>query len=398
MQFSSMSDALDRVCKRQKLSASISHNVIDEVGHEIQQALGDIQSGHVATWALVDIQSDGVATSLIDQRSIIAELKNRLTKVGPLGKLEDLQKEQSINLSKCQKVLEKTFNPDIAKAYRYVDFDRHSLNQVILSHFYREGLFDVADSLINEAAEPEVISLRWKFVEMHQILEAVKYRNLEPALRWATENQEELNNRGSLLKLTLHKLQFVEILQNSGRKDAITYVKTHLVPQASSYLGEIQKLMCSILWAGKLETSPYSEMVAPWQWGRLTEDLTQQFCSFVGQSTQSPLSVALAAGIEGLPTLLKLATVMAGKKQDWQAMKYLPVPVELSKEFQFHSVFVCPVSREQGSQENPPMMLPCGHVLCKHSIHKLSKSCTRSFKCPYCPQDATASDCRQIFF
>ena len=39
--------------------------------------------------------------------------------------------------------------------------------------------------------------------------------------------------------------------------------------------------------------------------------------------------------------------------------------VELGPEFQFHSVFICPVSREQASRNNPPMLLQCGHVLCE---------------------------------
>ncbi|KAL0356985.1 UNVERIFIED_CONTAM: protein RMD5 [Sesamum calycinum] len=124
----------------------------------------------------------------------------------------------------------------------------------------------------------------------------------------------------------------------------------------------------------------------------------QTYCNFAGQSFGDPLSVALAAGAEGLPTLLKLANVMAAKKQEWQVMKQLPVPVELGKEFQFHSVFVCPVSREQGSEENPPMLLPCGHVLCKQSINKLSKGNSRNFKCPYCPQDASVAQCQQLYF
>ena len=79
-------------------------------------------------------------------------------------------------------------------------------------------------------------------------------------------------------------------------------------------------------------------------------------------------------------------------------MKQLPVPVDLGKEFQFHSIFVCPVSRDQASEENPPMLLLCGHVLCKQSISKLSKSSTRTFKCPYCPLQASAAQCRQIYF
>ncbi|KAK7302624.1 hypothetical protein RJT34_13516 [Clitoria ternatea] len=85
-------------------------------------------------------------------------------------------------------------------------------------------------------------------------------------------------------------------------------------------------------------------------------------------------------------------------KQEWQEMKHLPVPVELSKEFQFHSIFVCPVRRDQGTGENPPTLLPCLHVLSKQAIMKLSKNSTRTFKCPYCPSEATVAYYRQLYF
>ena len=29
------------------------------------------------------------------------------------------------------------------------------------------------------------------------------------------------------------------------------------------------------------------------------------------------------------------------------------------------SLYSCPVSREQSTATNPPLLLPCGHVLCK---------------------------------
>ncbi|CAI0448720.1 unnamed protein product [Linum tenue] len=89
---------------------------------------------------------------------------------------------------------------------------------------------------------------------------------------------------------------------------------------------------------------------------------------------------------------------MSAKKQEWQALKQLPVPVDLPEEFQFHSIFVCPVSRDQSSEENPPMLMPCMHVLCKQSIMKLSKSSSRSFKCPNCPAEASFEQCKQLFF
>jgi hypothetical protein len=43
------------------------------------------------------------------------------------------------------------------------------------------------------------------------------------------------------------------------------------------------------------------------------------------QACESPLLVAVAAGSLALPTLLKLATVMAGQNQDFLTCNQLPV-------------------------------------------------------------------------
>ncbi|XP_068657190.1 protein RMD5 homolog [Aristolochia californica] len=384
MELNTIKDAFDRVSKKQKLSTSKAQEVVDQVGREMETALAKIQS------------SEDVASAL-DQKVFLKELSNKLKEIGPINQLEGSQKELNISLSKYAKLLEKSFIPDISKTYRNVEFDSHTVNQIIAGHFYRQGLFELGDCFVNEANEPEATTLKFPFLEMYQILEAMKSRNLGPALTWSTTNRDPLLQNGSDLELKLRRLQFVEILQQGSRSDALNYAKTHLAPFALTHMQEFQKLMCGLLWAGRLDQSPYAELLSPSHWEKLAEELTQQFCRLLGQSYVSPLSVAIAAGIQGLPTLLKLMNVMAAKKQEWQVMKQLPVPVDLGREFQFHSIFVCPVSREQGSEENPPMLMPCGHVLCKQSIVKLSKSSTRTFKCPYCPLEATVAQCRQLY-
>ncbi|XP_027077869.2 protein RMD5 homolog [Coffea eugenioides] len=386
MELNTIKDAFDRVTKKQKLSSSKSQEIIEQISQEIEQALSSIGPG------------DDIMTQT-DPRFMLCELKAKLKEIGPLSQLEVTQKELNVALSKYPKLLEKSFNPDISKAYRNIDFDIHTVNQIIASHFYREGHFDLGDCFVHEAREPEAEAAKSSFAEMYQILEAMKLRNLEPALKWAATNHDQLNQNGSDIELKLHRLQFVEILQKKRRDEALNYAKTFLAPFAKSHMAEFQKLMGCLLWAGKLDASPYAELLSPVHWDKLSEELTRHFCNLMGQSFESPLSVTVAAGGQGLPTLLKLMNVMTGKKQEWQSMKQLPVPVDLDREFQFHSVFVCPVSRDQASEENPPMLLSCGHVLCKQSITKLSKSnSTRPFKCPYCPSEVEVGQCRQLYF
>lgn len=386
MDVNSIRDAFDRVTKKQKLSYSKTQEVIDQITREISDSIEKIRNAY---------NSD----SFSDYKALLADLKIKIKEIAPGTLLEGTQKELNVALSKYPKLLEKSFNPDISKAYRNVDLDTATVNYVIASHFYRQGLFDVGDCFVTEAMEPESIaSIRSPYVEMYQILEAMKSRNLEPALKWATSNCSKLKANGSDLEVKLHRMQYVEILQSGNRDEALKYARNHLANFASDHFIEIQKLMGCLLWAGKLEQSPYPDLLSPANWDKLAEELTRQFCSFLGQSFESPLGVTVAAGVQALPPLLKYMNVFWGKKQEWQSMKQLPVPVELDDEFQFHSIFVCPVSKEQATDDNPPTLMPCGHVLCKQSIVRMSKNLSKTFKCPYCPTDIDSNSCKSLYF
>lgn len=49
----------------------------------------------------------------------------------------------------------------------------------------------------------------------------------------------------------------------------------------------------------------------------------------------------------------------------------MEVPLPPSR--RYHSVFVCPVSKEQATESNPPKMLVCGHVIASESFERLLK-------------------------
>lgn len=386
MELSAIKDAFDRVTKKQKLSCSKTQEAIDQIRQEIESVLDTLQSANNTDHEL-------------DYKTVLNELKASFLLIAPLSQMEGTQKELNLALTKYGKLHEKHFNPDISKAYRNVDIDIHTLNQIIANHFYRQGLFEIGDHFMSVVGEPESAAImKFPFVEMYQILEAMQNQNLEPALNWASTNGDKLAQSGSDIVLKLNSMQFVKILQNGSREEALHYARMHLSPFATSHMTDIQKLMGCLLWTGKLDRSPYHALLSASNWDKLAEELKRQFCNLLGQSYNSPLSVTVAAGVQVLPPLLKFMNVMAGKKHEWQSMNQLPVPVELDREFQFHSIFVCPVSKEQATEDNPPMLMSCGHVLCKQSILKMSKNSTKVFKCPYCPFDIDAAQCKQLYF
>lgn len=381
MALTTIRDAFERAFKKQKVSEDKAEEIIGRVAEEIELAAKNLISlGESSCYEL---------------NSILAELQANLNELGPFNSIGMSHTELNVALSKYGKALDKIFHTDIAKTYRVMDFDPHFVNQIIALHFYRQGHFDLGDCFVHEAQEPGAI-LKAPLFEMYQILEHMKLRNLEPALVWAKSHRDELLQKGSTLEFKLHQLQFVQLLQSGFRPQALHYARTNFGPFASLHMEKIQRLMGSLLWAGRLEASPYPDLSPPTNWEVVGLEFTRECCSILGQSYESPLQVTISAGAQALPTLLKMVTVLASKKQDWQGLKQLPVEIELDKEYQFHSIFACPVSKEQSTADNPPMLMPCGHVLCKQSLQKLSKS--RAFKCPYCPVELAITECKPISF
>jgi hypothetical protein len=92
-----------------------------------------------------------------------------------------------------------------------------------------------------------------------------------------------------------------------------------------------------------------------------------------------------------------MESVMKARGAEWTTSQELAVEIPLPEILQFHSIFVCPVSKEQTTEDNPPMMLQCGHILATNSVRSLGKdNAHHMFKCPYCPQETNLAQSRTV--
>ncbi|THC97623.1 hypothetical protein EYZ11_002913 [Aspergillus tanneri] len=369
-----------------------------------------------------------------EQASItLAKLQNPLK--SSFDAINDSLKETHSGLNKYSKALDKLFKdrPLPSTEHDALTSQEHLINRAIAMHLLREGQFSVASIFLSEMAEAEsskrqgddvavedddassVLDLegvpsteiRKQFATMYRILhELEENRNLLPAIQWARDNKEALEVRGSNLEFELCRLQFVWLFHGeqiqqgpisaAGRQAALEYARREFHTFMPRYLREVQQLVGAMAFCSNLNDSPYRNIFDnPSAWTDVAHSFTREFCSLLGLSADSPLYVAATAGAIALPTLLKLQTIMRAKRTEWTTENELPVEIPLPPSYLFHSIFVCPVSKEQATDENPPMMMPCGHVIAEESLKRLCKG--SRFKCPYCPNESHPREARKVF-
>lgn len=272
------------------------------------------------------------------------------------------------------------------------------------------------DEPMSEVRSLQSHELQEKFSTMYQILKELRNHNLLPAIEWAHENSAELDARGSDLEFELCKRQYIYLILQSGDSEdeglavAMGYARANFPRFADRHAKEINQLASALVYQPNLAESPYAHLFPSSSgfgvgngtgegdesaFDEIASSFTREFCSLLGLSAESPLYVAATAGAISLPRLMMFVGVRAQARASWTTASELAFDTPLPRSMIYHSIFVCPVSKEQTTDRNPPMMLPCGHVLARDSLKNLVKSHQR-YKCPYCPVEGLLRDARQI--
>lgn len=309
-------------------------------------------------------------------------------------------------VSKVGKAIDRHFIPDyqsiapidLLESERFLEI----LNQVIAEHFNRQGLRDVADSLVTESKLPNEQDIHLElFAEIYQMWEQLTSRNLRPALEWATQYSTELDARNSKLEFKLHRLAYLQLLNQgvSAQSEAIAYARTHFKKFTTSFEKDVQVLMgCLIYVPYGYENTPYSHLFSDDMWVNAADSFLTESCDIIGVNKDSSLEIIINSGCYALPALMNLKQIMVKNHVSgvWSGRNELPIEIDLGPENRYHSTFTCPILKQPSTDLNPPMKLKCNHVISKDAMHKLTRGLM--LKCPYCPKESTVTETKKIFF
>ncbi|CAO1635515.1 unnamed protein product [Sympodiomycopsis kandeliae] len=449
---SSSSSSSKRSSKKAAASASTATSSAS-VAESIDELLNEL---HTVRTSLV--VQDGESSLDSQTPAYISEqLKSALDK--SQKSIADRHKEVYNALSKLGKSYDKKFPTPvdgISDPSLFMGAEaQKALEAVVLDHMLRLGEWDAARQLAKDSSLPLPPSDIYR--QLESISQALEAGFLQPAIGWAEANRHFLSEHSSDLEFALHRSQFLRIATGTvmamadqdtahlaiqgpdpdgehvpsskpsatspcPRDRAIAYGRKHFKQHLSTHLTQIQALFTFALFpCFTLPIDPNADMVSQAQHNQtlrlqvhpayydflddkqmhtpyLVPVFRAQFTALHGLAKDAPLSTAVEVGASGaLTKIMKVRQVMKMKGNEWSQADELPIDIPLPSHLRFHSTFTCPVSKEQATEENPPMMMTCGHVVCAESLARLGRGQGR-VKCPYCPTESTVQQAMRIYF
>jgi len=315
-------------------------------------------------------------------------------------------------------------NKDLTKFIGNID--EKLIKELIVEHLIRKGNAKTVQRYIEES-KLESDSLTKDimiFQEYYDIINDLNNNKIKKLYDWCIKNKDILlknegdaitnKNKGEIIEdnkdiyFECVKYNYILLLEDETKtvEDCVEYTRKHFKPFMSNknYLLQISKLMTKLLFrkASKEKSEIITESKIEDKNNNLENKegleflknlFIETFLKLNHKSRDDTLSSILLAGRYVLPQVVESEEKLAKDKDKKnievdKEKNQLMYSLELPEELIFHNIFVCPVSKEIASADNPPIRLNCGHCICKNSFDKIEKSGVRhnQIKCPICTQ------------
>ena len=248
--------------------------------------------------------------------------------------------------------------------------------------------------------DPKISS---KFLELGEITHDLKIDgNFESCLAWCQREKQKYPSPSlSELEYELYLLRALKMIGHNPVLEICQYLiqnipKDCLVDRSTGYGRSASELLTKLIIVGNVEN--LQRMIAA-KLDHCRRLFTREYSSRRKLPFNSPLFLITLSGLISFQYFVKYNQIKANAHVNWTSINELPFDVKLPDFLsRFHPVFICPVLKEETTEENPPYSLACHHVISKKALERLSKNGSLSFKCPYCPVQTTMSKTKRVNF
>lgn len=201
----------------------------------------------------------------------------------------------------------------------------------------------------------------------------LRARRTQRSLQWCAENKSKLRKLSSNIEFKIRLQEFIELVREDKRLDAVAYARKYLSNCEQSQMSEIQQCMGMLAFPKDTKIEPYQSLLCPSRWEALVSQFRFEHGRLLHPSSVPVLPVALQLGLAALNTPQCHSTgsrLAACPACQWPLNA---LARGLPNAHCTHSRLLCRISQQPLNEHNHPMVLPNGQVYGEKALRDMVK-------------------------
>uniref|UniRef100_A0A8D2IKS4 E3 ubiquitin-protein transferase MAEA n=3 Tax=Marmotini TaxID=337730 RepID=A0A8D2IKS4_UROPR len=246
---------------------------------------------------------------------------------------------------------------------------RKRMDRMMVEHLLRCGYYSTAVKLARQSGIEDLVNIEM-FLTAKEVEESLERRETATCLAWCHDNKSRLRKMKSCLEFSLRIQEFIELVRQNKRLDAVRHARKHFSQAEGSQLDEVRQVMGMLAFPPDTHISPYKDLLDPARWRMLIQQFRYDNYRLHQLGNNSVFTLTLQAGLSAIKTPQCYKEDGSSKSPDCpvcsRSLNKLAQPLPMAH--CANSRLVCKISGDVMNENNPPMMLPNGYVYGYNSL------------------------------
>ncbi|KAB1282648.1 E3 ubiquitin-protein transferase MAEA [Camelus dromedarius] len=269
---------------------------------------------------------------------------------------------------------------------------RKRMDRMMVEHLLRCGYYNTAVKLARQSGIEDLVNIEM-FLTAKEVEESLERRETATCLAWCHDNKSRLRKMKSCLEFSLRIQEFIELIRQNKRLDAVRpvareapdmagplsgpvpsrHARKHFSQAEGSQLDEVRQVMGMLAFPPDTHISPYKDLLDPARWRMLIQQFRYDNYRLHQLGNNSVFTLTLQAGLSAIKTPYPSQCYKedgSSRSPDCpvcsRSLNKLAQPLPMAH--CANSRLVCKISGDVMNENNPPMMLPNGYVYGYNSL------------------------------
>jgi len=270
------------------------------------------------------------------------------------------------------------------------------IDRLLVDHLLRDGYYGTAAKLTEQSNLEDLTNMDL-FISSNRVEHSLLMGDTSKCLAWCHDNKSKLRKIKSTLEFKLRQQEFIELIKQNKKLDAIRHARKYLNQIDDSQCQELEHIMGLLAQPLDTDKEPYKSLLDESRWKTLIHLFRRDNYNLYQLNSVSVFSVVLQAGLSALKTPNCYKRI--GQRNPECPLCTSPLN-ELAKRLPYQhclqSKLICPISGQPLNEHNPPMMLPNGHIYGELSLKSMVAQNGR-IVCPKTQLEYQMKDALKVF-